>query len=168
MTKTVTLDDFVWSDEDDGFYEFRYSVKKCKAEDKQGITEEIQAQNFINFVNWMAALDPSPYDPDKHPHGYTGRKLESPKTFAEKTFTGFTPAGWDNSTSSGVSLAGFTTSKYAKTYEYDTKEYRIAKMLDECEDHLIMDSVVYHYLFIQRHTMVDNVAKNTFWSTEDG
>ena len=72
-----------------------------------------------------------------------------------------------NSTSSGISLAGFTTSKYAKTYEYDTKEYRIAKMLNECEDHLVMDSVVYHYLFIQRHTMVDNVAKNTFWSTED-
>jgi hypothetical protein len=44
----------------------------------------------------------------------------------------------------------------------------MAKMLSECEDHLVMDSIVYHYLFIQRHTMVDNVAKNTFWSTEDG
>ena len=41
-------------------------------------------------------------------------------------------------------------------------------MLNECEDHIVMDSVVYHYLFIERHTMVDNVAKNTFWSTEDG
>ena len=40
-------------------------------------------------------------------------------------------------------------------------------MLSECEDHLVMDSVMFHYLFIQRHTMVDNVAKNTFWSTED-
>lgn len=53
-------------------------------------------------------------------------------------------------------------------YTHDTYEYRMAKMLSECEDHLVMDSVVYHYLFIQRHTMVDNVAKNTFWSTEDG
>jgi hypothetical protein len=44
----------------------------------------------------------------------------------------------------------------------------MAKMLSECEEHLVMDSVVYHYLFISRHTMVDNVAKNTFWSTEDG
>ncbi len=53
-------------------------------------------------------------------------------------------------------------------YTHDTYDYRMAKMLSECEDHLVMDSVVYHYLFIQRHTMVDNVAKNTFWSTEDG
>ena len=53
-------------------------------------------------------------------------------------------------------------------YTHDTHDYRMAKMLSECEDHLVMDSVVYHYLFIQRHTMVDNVAKNTFWSTEDG
>jgi hypothetical protein len=52
-------------------------------------------------------------------------------------------------------------------YTHDTYEYRMAKMLSECEDHLVMDSVVFHYLYIQRHTMVDNVAKNTFWSTED-
>jgi hypothetical protein len=44
----------------------------------------------------------------------------------------------------------------------------MAKMLSECEDYLCMDSIVYHYLFIERHTMVDNVAKNTFWSSEDG
>jgi hypothetical protein len=44
----------------------------------------------------------------------------------------------------------------------------MAKMLHECEEHLVMDSVIYHYLFIERHCMIDNVAKNTFWSTEDG
>jgi hypothetical protein len=53
-------------------------------------------------------------------------------------------------------------------YTHDTYEYRKPKMLQECEDHLIMDSVLYHYLFIERHCMIDNVAKNTFWSTEDG
>ena len=52
-------------------------------------------------------------------------------------------------------------------YTHDTFEYRMAKMLAECEEHLVMDSVMFHYLFIQRHTMVDNVAKNTFWSSED-
>ena len=53
-------------------------------------------------------------------------------------------------------------------YTHDTFDYRMAKMLSECEDHLVMDSVMFHYLYISRHTMVDNVAKNTFWSTEDG
>lgn len=167
MTKIVTTDDFVWGDDDPGFYEFRYSVKKCKADDLQGITEQIQAQAFIDFVNWMASCDPSPYDADKHPNGYTGEELPAAVTYEKKTFTGFVPDGWDNSTSSGISLAGFETERYAGTYTHDTKEYRIAKMINECEDHIVMDSVVYHYLFIQRHTMVDNVAKNTFWSTED-
>jgi hypothetical protein len=44
----------------------------------------------------------------------------------------------------------------------------MAKMLHECENYLCMDSVIYHYLFIERHCMIDNVAKNTFWSSEDG
>jgi hypothetical protein len=64
-------------------------------------------------------------------------------------------------------IRGCTIKDYAGTYTHDTYEYRMAKMLQECEDHLIMDSVLYHYLFIERHCMIDNVAKNTFWSTED-
>lgn len=52
-------------------------------------------------------------------------------------------------------------------YTTDSYEYRMARMLSECEDHLVMDSIVYHYLFVERHTMVDNIAKNAFWSTED-
>ena len=52
-------------------------------------------------------------------------------------------------------------------YTHDTYEYRMAKMLSECEQHLNMDSVIYHYLFVERHCMIDNIAKNTFWSTED-
>jgi hypothetical protein len=64
-------------------------------------------------------------------------------------------------------IAGLTVSTYAGDYDRDTYEYRMAKMLSECEDYLVMDSIVYHYLFIERHTMIDNVAKNTFWSSED-
>ena len=52
-------------------------------------------------------------------------------------------------------------------FTHDTYEYRMAKMIHECEDYLVMDSIIYHYLFIERHCMIDNVAKNTFWSTED-
>lgn len=157
------------------FYEFRYSVEKCKAEDLQGITEDIQKQQFLDFVGWMASCDPNPYDEIEHPNGYTGLPLVDAEgnpttvTFEKKRFEGFDPPGYEGTPNpSGISLKGYEESSYAGTYDKDTKEYRIAKMLNECEDHLVMDSVVYHYLFIQRHTMVDNVAKNTFWSTEDG
>ena len=157
------------------FYEFRYSVEDCEAEDLQGITPEIQEQQFLDFVEWMASCDPSPYDAEKHPHGYTGEQLvdadgnPTSVTFADKKFTGFDPPGYEGQTNpSGTSLKDYVETAYTGTYTHDTKEYRIAKMLAECEDHLVMDSVMFHYLFIQRHTMVDNVAKNTFWSTEDG
>jgi hypothetical protein len=88
--------------------------------------------------------------------------------FDTYTFKGFDPPGYEGKTNpSEVTLKGFQVSSYAGIYTNDTREYRIAKMLSECEDHLIMDSVMFHYLFVQRHTMVDNIAKNTFWSTED-
>ena len=150
----------------DKFYEFRYPKNP---------SDEMK-QKWLEFENWMARHDINPYHEVYHPNGYKGDALESPVTFNPKTFKGFNPPGFENEDSpSGVSLKGFTVSKYARdndgnpiVYTHDTKEYRIAKFLDECEEHLVMDSIVYHYLFIERHTMVDNVAKNTFWSTEDG
>lgn len=106
---------------------------------------------------------------------------EEPATvvYGAYTFKGFDPPGFEGQPNpTGVSLKGTSCFPYkelqvtenGKTFirfTHDTQEYRTLKMLHECEDHLVMDSVVYHYLFILRHTMVDNVAKNTFWSTED-
>lgn len=99
------------------------------------------------------------YTPTANKYGYTLAPLEESKTFGPHTFaeTEFTEY-----------LGGVTVSTYKGTYTHDTYEYRMAKMLDECEDYLVMDSVMFHYLFIERHTMIDNVSKNTFWSTEDG
>ena len=51
-------------------------------------------------------------------------------------------------------------------YTADTAEYRGAKFVAELGDYFSVDSVLFHYLFIERHCMVDNVAKNTFVSYE--
>ena len=158
MTKTIDMTQF---DLEKPYHEFRYPDGNDKA------TIE-QKQAWIDFVDWMAHSDPSPYDEKDHPYGYTGEELPSPITYEAYTFRGFDPPGYEGKINpTGISLKGSTVSTYAGTYTHDTYEYRMAKMLNECEDHLVMDSIVFHYLFIQRHTMVDNVAKNTFWSTED-
>lgn len=95
-----------------------------------------------------------------HIHGPTGKKLQDG---VKKTYGNYTFKDEQHS----KNLIGITVTDYAQTYKYDTQDYRMAKMLDKCEEYLVMDSVVYHYLFIERHTMVDNVAKNTFWSSSD-
>lgn len=53
-------------------------------------------------------------------------------------------------------------------YTQDTAAYRAAKFVNEFEDYFVKSSVLYHYLFTERHSMVDNRAKNTFVSTDDG
>lgn len=53
-------------------------------------------------------------------------------------------------------------------YTRDTAAFRREKFLKELENYFIKDSLTYHYLFTERHTMIDNRAKNTFIHTEDG
>lgn len=52
-------------------------------------------------------------------------------------------------------------------YTTDSVAYRQAKFVAEFEDYFIKDSVLFHYLFTERHSMVDNRAKNVFVSTDD-
>ena len=133
-------------------YEFRYPDGNDEATNEQ-------KQAFIDFVNWMASCNPK---------NATNEPLPETKEYGPYTFKGFSPPGYEGKDSpTGITLKGFTVNTYVGSYTHDTYEYRMAKMLHECEGHLVMDSVVFHYLFIERHTMVDNVAKNTFWSTED-
>lgn len=54
------------------------------------------------------------------------------------------------------------------TYTTDSVEYRAAKFVNEVEDYWVLDSLLFHYLFTERHSMVDNRAKNTFPQTDDG
>lgn len=55
-------------------------------------------------------------------------------------------------------------------YTHDTAAYRAAKFKAEVHNYFTVDSLTYHYLFTERHCMVDNRAKNTFisyeWDTE--
>lgn len=112
------------------------------------------------FVTWMATCNPTPYDAVNNPTGYTGEQLSSSETYDEYTFRGHDRDG-------NQVLRGTKVTQYAGTYTHDTFERRMAKMLSECEDYMVMDSVIYHYVYIERHTMMDNVAKNTFWSSTD-
>ena len=106
------------------------------------------ATGWQRFVEWMAA---------SNPRAYTNETLQTPETYSIYTFRGHDREGTQV-------LRGTTITQYAGTYTTDSFERRMAKMLSECEDYMAMDSVVYHFCFIERHTMVDNVAKNTFWS----
>lgn len=76
-------------------------------------------------------------------------------------------AGTDASAATGEPLAA--PAEYGSiSYTADTAEYRNAKFVHEIGDYFIVDSVTYHYLFTERHTMVDNRAKNVFIATDDG
>lgn len=116
------------------------------------------------------------YTETEHLYGYTNLPLPAN---AEKHFDAYKFKGYKCESQRNEKgelwqknykplIEGISVSTYAGDYTHDTYEYRMAKMLKECENYLVMDSVVFHYLFIERHTMIDNVAKNTFWSTEDG
>lgn len=106
---------------------------------------------WYDFVWWMATSDPNEA---------TNEPLSEPETYGVYTFRGHDREGLQV-------LRGTTVKQYAGTYTHDTFERRMAKMLSECEDHMVMDSFMYHYVYLERHTMVDNVSKNNFWSSTD-
>ena len=138
----------------------------------------LKLYTVTNDVNRTHVLVPTDADYDSnviyyretaHVYGATNEKLQETKTFEPYKFTGYKAPGALGEYQKDYTpiLKGLTVSTYAGSYDYDTTEYRMAQMLSECEQYLCMDSIVFHYLFIERHSMVDNVAKNTFWSTED-
>lgn len=140
-------------------HEFRYAPTNKEA-------FETAVQNWLTFVKWIAEHDVSPQHPINHPNGYTNNPLVNENGEKIKVELEAAVINW-TSKSYGENLQPVTIYEKA-TYEKDTEKYRVHKFLAECGEHLIMDSIIYHYLFIERHTMIDNVAKNTFWSTEDG
>lgn len=54
------------------------------------------------------------------------------------------------------------------SFSTDTVEYRKAKFINEFEEYFEPQSAFYHYVYTERHTMIDNRAKNVFPHTEDG
>lgn len=108
---------------------------------------------------------------ENHPGLATNARLDTPETYGEYVFKGHHRPVPENQntelTNFAQVLRGTRVTQYAGTYTTDSFERRMAKMLSTCEDYLCMDSVIYHFLYTERHTNVDNVAKNTFWSTDD-
>lgn len=131
-------------------------------------------ENKYNIVESYQEGNTEYYTETVHTYGYDNLKLDSPEEYGSYTFKGFIAKNMVNDATGKPwqeeytpLIKGITENKFAGTYTHDTYERRMAKMLSECEDHLVMDSIVYHYLFIETHCMIDNVAKNTFWSSED-
>ena len=135
------------------------------------LNDEKTAYNLVEAYNENYNIY---FTETEHIYGSDNLKLPQPEYIEAKTFNGFKTDLIDPQTNElyqkdyNPVIAGIVEDTYEGTYEYNTYEYKMAKMLKDCEKYLIMDSIVYHYLFIERHCMIDNVAKNTFWSTEDG
>jgi len=151
-------------------YEWRAVPADLWAEIKasSGVDMRKEAEDaWTDLVAWFAI---------NNPEAATNEPLDEPETYPAYTFRGYTSRA-DRIDKNGNTmpaytpdkqiLKGLTISKFAGTYTTDSRNRRLAKMLSECEDHLIMDEIVFHYLFIERHALIDNVAKNTFWHTED-
>lgn len=154
------------------FKAFAFNQKTQKSIPVYVLNEEKTAYTLVE------AFDPNIniyYTETDNIYGYTNLVLPDnvQKTYGDYTFQGFIATEQVDSKGEPWQknykpmIRGCKVTEYSGTYTHDTYEYRMAKMLHECEEHLIMDSVVYHYLFVERHTMIDNIAKNTFWSTED-
>lgn len=127
----------------DHFFGMRYP-------DTKNPSQEIR-DAWQRLVTWMAT---------SNPNAHTDEVLANPETYGVYTFRGHDRTGTQV-------LRGTTVTQYAGTYTHDTFERRMAKMLSECEDYMVMDSFMYHYVYLERHTMVDNVSKNNFWSSTD-
>jgi len=125
------------------YYGMRYPDTKNPSNDVKNA--------WYRLVWWMATSDPN---------RHTDEPLAEPETYGNYTFRGHDRDGLQV-------LRGVTITQYAGTYTHDTFERRMAKMLSECEDYMVMDSFMYHYIYLERHTMVDNVSKNNFWSSTD-
>ena len=51
-----------------------------------------------------------------------------------------------------------------KTYTRDTAEYRVAKFKAEVGDYFTIDSLLFHFLYLEYFAAYDQVSKNTFYS----
>lgn len=158
---TIIINPYSKTFEDDG-YKINNEIEL------NGAYIEIQDTAELNNHNEF-------YIETEHAYGYTNlsfKDISQAITFNDKIKYVFNGIGKEEELWEGYTptIQGVEETTYVNTagYNADTYEYRMAKMLAECEDYLRMDSIVYHYLFIEQHCMIDNVAKNTFWSTEDG
>lgn len=131
-----------WSSSESHF-EMRFPDTKNPSQDIRNAWQRL--------VTWFAT---------NNPNAATNDPLPEAETYSAYTFRGHDRPGTQV-------LRGTTITQYAGTYTNDTFERRMAKMLNECENYLVMDSFVYHFVYLERHTMVDNVSKNNFWSSTD-
>lgn len=165
LIRDNTAEEFKVITQDENNNSINVTVFEWRNKSKKRMVEANNA--WLDLVEWFASRNPS---------AATGEPLGETVSFEPYKFKGYTSRA-DRLDQNGNLMPAYTPENqilkgeiidtYAGDYDHDTYEYRMARMLSECEDHLIMDEIVFHYLFIERHCLIDNVAKNTFWHTED-
>ena len=93
-----------------------------------------------------------------------------PEDFTQEQLSAFTRMhAWVRSTDT-TKATGAQLGTYAiyggQQYTTDSAAYRRAKFIYEFEDYFVKDQMLFHYLFTERHCMVDNRAKNVFFCYE--
>lgn len=170
----------LWRNALTSLFEFRYVKEKDDIfDDDDNIINEAlfdkYANRFLRLVHWFVKYNPSSTKTEQEILNLSDFEKEkyllngdgSDVILPAYSLRGVKKSGANsNYPEENEILAGYSLGE--QKFKYDSSEYRAAKMFRECENYLIMDSIVFHYLFIERHTMADNVAKNTFWNTEDG
>lgn len=156
------------SDDDDQYVvEVSYnSEPPCKFR-LHGVDEEtgVEQDYSIDGDNWDNYFEFRYIDAEDDPEKQTAEDIAKIEAGKEQWRT-FVKWVWscapDAAPNTILPNAPVTLGTYGQ-FSRDNQAYRVAKWKYEAPNYLELDSLIYHQVFTEVFTMIDNRAKNTFW-----